>query len=116
MISAEHLRRIALALPYAVEKPHFDWASFRIDAPKGRIFATLPPHYEFSNIFLSVEEQAMLTSAEPGIFQKVANKWGDKGATSIILKTCDETTLKSALAMSWRSALPPKLRDISLTD
>lgn len=108
-MTADELRRIALAFPYAMEKPHFDWSSFRVDAPKGKIFCTLPPHHEFANVFLSVEEQAMVTGAEPDIFFKVANKWGDKGATSIRLAQVDESTLRSALAMSWRRAAPPKL-------
>ena len=48
----------------------------------------------------------MLVGAEPDVFFKVANKWGDKGATSIRLAACDEATLRSALAMSWRHAAP----------
>jgi hypothetical protein len=39
----------------------------------------------------------------------VPNKWGEKGATSIRLKACDLTTLRSALVMSWRHAAPPKI-------
>lgn len=109
MIAPAKLRAAALSLPRAVEKPHFDWASFRVDAPKGKIFCTLPPHHEFSNVFLTVDEQRMLCEAEPGIFFPVPNKWGDKGATSIRLKACDPTTLRSALVMSWRHAAPPKL-------
>ncbi|MEE2879501.1 MAG: MmcQ/YjbR family DNA-binding protein [Pseudomonadota bacterium] len=103
---------MALNLPLAVEKPHFDYASFRIDAPRGKIFCTLPPAQEFANIFLSIEEQAMLTEAEPYIFCKVPNKWGDKGATSMRLAECDETTVKSALVMSWRRAAPNRFHEL----
>jgi hypothetical protein len=108
MIKPAELRKIALAFPHAIERPHFDWASFRVDKPKGKIFATLPPHHEFTNVFLTPEEQAMLVEAEPGIFFKVPNKWGDKGATSIRLAQVDALTLKSALTLSWCHAAPAK--------
>lgn len=109
MIKPAALRAAALALPRAIEKPHFDWTSFRIDAPKGKIFCTLPPHNEFANVFLTPDEQQMLCSAEPSIFFPVPNKWGEKGATSIRLKACDGATLRSALAISWRHAAPARL-------
>ena len=109
MITPANLRKTALALPRALERPHFDWESFRVDVPKGKIFCTLPPHHEFSNVFLTPEEQRMLCEAEPDIFFPVPNKWGEKGATSIRLKACDATTLRSALVMSWRHAAPAKL-------
>lgn len=112
MISAARLRAAALALPHAVERPHFDWVSFRVDAPKDKILGTLPPHHEFSNIFLAPEEQRMLCEAEPAIFFPVPNKWGEKGATSIRLKACDAVTLRSTLAMSWRHAAPAKLHGL----
>ena len=110
-MTAEDLTRIALSFPEALEKPHFDWTSFRVDVPRGKIFCTLPPHHEFANAFLSVEEQAMLCEAEPVVFFKVPNKWGDKGATSIRLGEVDEATLRSALTMSWRHAAPAKFHD-----
>lgn len=109
MIKPDKLRAEALKLPRAMERPHFDWASFRVDAPKGKIFCTLPPHHEFSNVFLTPDEQRMLCEAEPEIFFPVPNKWGEKGATSIRLKTCDAATLRSVLVMSWRHAAPAKL-------
>lgn len=111
MITVEQLRTTALGFPRSLEKPHFDWASFRVDVPKGKIFCTLPPHHEFSNVFLTPEEQAMLVGAEPDIFFKVPNKWGDKGATSIRLSACDDLTLRSVLTLSWRHAAPPKFHD-----
>lgn len=108
MIKPEKLRTEALKLPLALERPHFDWASFRVDAPKGKIFCTLPPHHEFSNVFLTPDEQKMLCEAEPDIFFQVPNKWGLNGATSIRLAKCDLATLRSALIMSWRHAAPAK--------
>ena len=108
MITAAQFRKIALGFPHALEKPHFDRAAFRVDVPKGKNFCTLAGDASNCNAFLTPEEQAMLVLAEQGIFWKLPNKWGDKGATMIDLAACDEATLKSVLAMAWRHAAPPK--------
>ena len=101
-----------MSLPHAIEKPHFERASFRIDVPRGKTFATLLEPDATANVFLSPEQQEMLIATEPDIFSKVPNKWGDKGATTIALSVVDETTAKSALHMSWSRAAPAKLQDL----
>lgn len=111
-MTVDEFRALALSLPHAIEKPHFERASFRVDAPRGKTIATLLESDATANVFLTVEEQDMLISAEPAIFSKVPNKWGDKGATTIALAATDKTTALSALKMSWRNAAPPKLQDL----
>ncbi len=111
-MTTEEFRALALSLPRAIEKPHFNRASFRVDAPRGKTIATLLEEAATANVFLTVEEQEMLIGVEPQIFSKVPNKWGDKGATTIALEAADETTALSALKMSWRHAAPPKLHDL----
>ncbi|MCA8900766.1 MAG: MmcQ/YjbR family DNA-binding protein [Hyphomonas sp.] len=111
MITAAKFRKIVFALPHTLEKPHFDRIAFRVDVPKGKNFCTLAGDASNCNVFLTPDEQAMLTGAEPGIFARIPNKWGDKGATSIDLRACDEATLKSALVMAWRHAAPAKYHD-----
>ncbi|MEM9054798.1 MAG: MmcQ/YjbR family DNA-binding protein [Pseudomonadota bacterium] len=108
----EAFRALALSLPHTIEKPHFERASFRVDAPRGKTIATLLEADATANVFLTVEEQEMLIAAEPAVFSKVPNKWGDKGATTIELAKTDEATALSALKMSWRHAAPPKLQDV----
>lgn len=109
-MTVDEFRTLALSLPAAIEKPHFERASFRVDAPRGKTIATLLEADATANVFLTPEEQEMLIGAEPGVFSKVPNKWGDKGATTINVANCDETTALSALKMSWRHAAPPKVR------
>ena len=111
-MTIDEFRTLALTLPMAIEKPHFDRASFRVDAPRGKTIATLLEKDVTANVFLSPEEQAMLIAAEPGIFSKVANKWGDKGATTIELSKADQITALSALKMSWRNAAPARHRNL----
>lgn len=109
MASGEDLRRVALSLPEALERPHFDRTSFRVDVPKGKIFATMPEDPWTANLMLDRETQAMLCGAEPDIFRPVPNKWGEKGATMIQLGRADLTTLTSALVMAWKLAAPERL-------
>ncbi|MEO1306081.1 MAG: MmcQ/YjbR family DNA-binding protein [Pseudomonadota bacterium] len=111
-MTVDDFRTLALSLPHAIEKPHFDRASFRVDAPRGKTIATMLETDGTANVFLSVEEQEMLTAAEPEVFSKVPNKWGDKGATTICLSATDSITALSALKMSWRHAAPAKLHDL----
>jgi len=108
-MTVDEFRALALSLPRAIEKPHFDRASFRVDAPRGKTIATLLERDETANVFLNVEEQDLLIHADPTVFSKVPNKWGDKGATTIELGDADRLTVLSALKMSWHHAAPPKL-------
>lgn len=110
-MTVDEFRALALSLPDVIEKPHFERASFRVDAPRGKTVATLLEAEATANVFLSVEEQALLIGSEPGIFSKVPNKWGDKGATTLRLAATDSVTALSALKMSWRHAAPAKLQD-----
>lgn len=109
MATGDDLRSIALNLPKAVEKPHFDRTSFRVDVPKGKIFATMPNDAETANLKLTAEQQEMLCQAEPGLFAPVPGKWGESGWTVMQLGDIDSVTLESALTMAWKSAAPEKL-------
>jgi hypothetical protein len=109
MATGSDLRAFALALPKALEKPHFDRTAFRVDMPKGKIFVTMGADETEANLMLSRDEQDMLCAAEPDIFAPLPNKWGEKGATSMILAKTDDATLRSALTMAWCRAAPEKL-------
>ena len=108
-MTVDEFRALALSLPEVIEKPHFERASFRVDAPRGKTVATLLEKDASANVFLTTEEQEMLIGAEPNIFSKVPNRWGDKGATTMALSHLDQKTARSALTMSWRHAAPTKL-------
>jgi hypothetical protein len=105
-VDADAVRRLALTLPEAEEKSHFGTADFRV---RNRIFATLPKDGQ-AVVKLTPEQQEMLTSAEPQIFQPVKGGWGRQGWTTVHLAAADEVTLKSALLTSWRNVAPAGLR------
>jgi hypothetical protein len=94
VITVAAFRKLALALPGASEAPHFELTSFRAG---GKIFATLSEKDARAMVKLTPEQQEMLTAAEPKIFQRIPNAWGDKGATWVHLKAADAKTVLSAL-------------------
>jgi hypothetical protein len=105
VVSVAAFRKMALALPDAVEAPHFELASFRAG---GKIFATLSEKDARAMVKLTPEQQEMMTAAEPAIFQRIPNAWGDKGATWLHLKHADAKTVQSALALSVGNLARPR--------
>jgi hypothetical protein len=103
-MSESRFRKVALALPEAVEGAHQGHADFRVGK---RIFATLGyPDDAWGMVKLTPEQQSMLVEAEPEIFRPVPGGWGRHGATNVRLAKADATTLRSALAMAWRNVAP----------
>src|SRR5689334_1213018 len=105
-MTKDDLQRLALALPGAEEKSHFDKADFRV---RNKIFASLM-NEATGVIKLLPEQQQMMAEAEPRVFQPLAGGWGRKGWTKIILAHADEITLKSALQTAWRNVAPKNLK------
>jgi hypothetical protein len=105
-MDAEHVRRIALSLPEAVEKSHFGKADFRV---RDRIFATLPDQGR-AVVKLTLEQQDIMCEAEPTIFRPVEGAWGRKGWTAVHLPAANEETLQSALTTAWRNVAPKSLQ------
>ncbi|WP_378948368.1 MmcQ/YjbR family DNA-binding protein [Mesorhizobium sp. ANAO-SY3R2] len=104
-MNADDARRFALALPETIEKSHFGKADFRV---RNRVYATLPESAD-AVVKLTPDQQELLASSEPAIFQPVNGGWGRQGWTRISLAAADEPTLRSALAMAWRNTAPATL-------
>ncbi|MBR0714894.1 MmcQ/YjbR family DNA-binding protein [Bradyrhizobium liaoningense] len=106
-MSSGRFRRIALALPNAVEGSHHGKADFRVGK---RVFATLGyPDDKWGMVKLTPQQQTMLVDAEPDMFQPVPGAWGKNGSTNVLLAKADQVTLRSALAMAWRNVAPKSL-------
>src|SRR5436305_12859652 len=96
MLSAEDARRLALALPDAVERDHHGRPSFRV---AGRIFATLwdPQHM---NVML--DEPGILTAVQdhPDVCAEVM--WGKRlAAVRVTLPAVVSGLLAELLADAW---------------
>ena len=106
-MSSARFRRIALALPGAVEGAHQGTADFHVGK---RIYATLGyPDDDWGMVKLTSEQQAMLVEAEPKVFRPVPGGWGKHGYTNVLLAKADATTLQSALTMAWENVAPKSL-------
>ena len=101
-MNSDDLRRLALSLPEAEEKSHFDKPDFRV---RDTIFASLK-NPRIAVIKLTREQQEVMAAAEPDVFSAVAGGWGLKGWTEIYLEYADEITLKSALTSAWKNVVP----------
>lgn len=105
MVTPAQFRKLALAMPDSIEAPHFELTSFRSG---GKIFATMSEKDARVMVKLTLEQQEMMTAAEPTIFQRIPNAWGDKGATWMHLKHADKATAESALKTSFANLNAPK--------
>ena len=99
-------RRLALALPYAVEASHMGAADFRIElAGQRRIFATLA--YEskgLGTLMLDAEQQAVFLQEAPEYFSAAPGGWGRMGATLVRLDA-PESVLAGGLETAHRHTL-----------
>ncbi|MEJ2817186.1 MmcQ/YjbR family DNA-binding protein [Caulobacter sp. CCG-8] len=110
-MTPDDFRRLALALPDAVESSHMGTVDFRV----GRIFATLGyPNANFGMVQLTREHQDIIVGVEPKVFRPVPGNWGLKGATLVVLAEADEPTLRGALEAAWR--LKANKRQLALLD
>jgi hypothetical protein len=110
-MTPDDFRRLALALPEAIESSHMGTVDFRV----GRIFATLGyPNASFGMVQLTREQQEVVVGVEPMVFRPVPGAWGLKGATLVVLEASDELTLRGALEAAWR--LKATKRQIALLD
>ncbi|MBM0204565.1 MmcQ/YjbR family DNA-binding protein [Micromonospora sp. STR1s_5] len=103
----EDVRAIALLLPEEVtEGAHMGHPDFRVG---GRIFATLWTEEDRVVAKLTPEMQAVMTEAEPSVFEPIPVSWGKRGWTNVDLVEADQETLRSALLAAWRAVAPPAL-------
>lgn len=96
-------RRLALALPGAVEASHGGHPDFRAGKRK-RIFATLGyPDNAWAMIKLNPDQQAFLLATQPEIFKPVKGAWGASGSTNVRLDVADAASIANALRLAWEA-------------
>ncbi|GAA4891903.1 MmcQ/YjbR family DNA-binding protein [Streptomyces coeruleoprunus] len=109
MATADDVRRIALSLPGAVEKPAWGRPAFRA-GPRGGIFASLDDDDQVMGVKCPKEERAELIVSEPGKF--FLREGHDDAYAWLRVRLGaldDEDELYAILADSWRQAAPPGL-------
>lgn len=106
-VGAEGIRRLALALPGAVEADHHGIPSFRVG---GKIFCTLRPAEGRMMVKLDPEDQHNLCQGRPDCTVPVPGYWGRKGATFVILEKAPEALVEELLRMAWGQVTPARRR------
>jgi hypothetical protein len=97
-MTADEARRLALALPDAIEQDHHGRPSFRVER---RIFATLwdPEHM---NVMLDEPGIRTAVQAHPDVCAEVM--WGKRvAAVRVTLHAVDPALLSELLADAWQS-------------
>ena len=105
-VTPDQARKIALALPEAVEMSHFGQPDFRV---RKKIFASLHAEEKRAVVKLGLEEQAMLAESDPRIFAPVPGGWGRKGWTHVNLAAANSAIVREAMTRGWRNVAPKTL-------
>jgi hypothetical protein len=96
---ADDFRRLALAMPGAVESNHSKHPDFRVG---GKIFATLGyPDSQWAMVKLTPEQQRAAITVMAEVFSPANGAWGRRGSTLVRLEHADERVARSAIEMAW---------------
>ncbi|HEY6940967.1 MmcQ/YjbR family DNA-binding protein [Dokdonella sp.] len=99
-IGPDEFRRLALALPDAVEGAHMGHADFRV---RKRIFATLgSPDAHWGMVKLAPEQQELFMRVDAA-FVPAKGAWGRQGYTLVRLDAVRADLLHDALTAAWRT-------------
>ena len=104
MVTPDQARKLALALPEAIEQDHHGRPSFRV---AGKIFATL---WDGDHINVMLDEGGIRTAvhSRPEICEEVW--WGKRlAAVRVGLRGVDSETLTNLLADAWETKAPKRL-------
>ena len=105
-VTVADFRRMALALPEAIESAHMDHPDFRV---RGKIFATLGyPDDRFAVVMLSPTDQDLIVRDHPESFAPVKGAWGASGSTTVTLAKARVQDTTTALEAAWRRRAPKK--------
>jgi predicted DNA-binding protein (MmcQ/YjbR family) len=113
MVSANEVTAWALALPEAVQQPHFEKASFRV---KKKIFATLDSAHQKTVLKLSEIDQSVFCKYDNRTIYPVPGAWGKQGWTIIELKKVRKSMFKDALQLAYCLVAPKGLAKQVRTD
>ena len=105
MVDLATFRKWALALPDAVEAPHFDVPSFRVHK---KIFATMRIKENRACLKLSPEDQSVFCAYDKSIFFPVNGYWGKQGFTFVDLKKVRKDMFKDALTAAYHEVADAK--------
>jgi hypothetical protein len=107
MACPDDIRRLALALPEAIEADHHGMPSFRV---AGKIFCTIHVQHPRMMAKLDPEDQHNLAEAHPGVVEAVPGYWGRKGSTFVAYERADVALIETLLQMAYARVAPARLK------
>ncbi len=94
-MTSDTFRKLALAIPTAVEQSHMNHPDFRI---AGKVFASLGfPDETSAMVKLTPEQQRTFIEKAPEVFTPCNGAWGRKGCTNVRLSAVKPGELRPAL-------------------
>lgn len=106
MVNIDNFRKMAMQFEEAVEAPHFEKTSFRVNK---KIFATMDPVNKKAVVKLPEIEQSVFCSFNESIIYPSAGAWGKQGWTVIELTKIKKEMLQDALTVSYCTVAPKRL-------
>ena len=94
---------MALSFPGTEQTPHFDRIGFKVTGK--RMFATYLAENNTANIFLTPEEQRVFCKMNAVNIYPVPNKWGEKGATTFVLRKLNKEIIMEALLSAYTDVM-----------
>jgi hypothetical protein len=103
-VTVEQIRKLALALPEAIEQEHWGNPSFRV---RGRIFATVPDNGHL-NVMIDPFDVDAVVRENPEFCEELW--WGKElRGVRVSLRKAAPQTVKALLAAAWRRRAPKQL-------
>ena len=99
-------RAHCLSFDEAVEMPHFDKTSFRVNK---KIFATLDLQHSRATFKLSAIDQSVFCDFKPDKIKPANGAWGKQGWTIFEITDLADEMLLDVLSLSYCNVAPPKL-------
>lgn len=94
-MTVHQFRKMALAIPTAVERSHMHHPDFRV---AGKIFASLGiPDENWGMVKFAPGQQQSFIKKAPKIFKPCSGAWGRQGYTNVYLPAATASIVRSAL-------------------
>lgn len=107
-MTAQEFRRLALAVPGAVENAHMNHPDFRLG---GRVFASLnSPDIGWGMVKLMPAQQTAMLKRAPEAFRPANGAWGKQGCTSVFLADAKSADVAAALEFAAKNLASAKVR------
>jgi hypothetical protein len=102
MASALDLRRIALSLEGTTEAPHFDRTAFKV---RRNLRDACGRRSDRKSDADAGRAGAQMRGRAGGLYARIPNAWGARGATTAKLSALSVGELRAALTAAWRHAI-----------